>query len=156
MKKILLAFSIISFPLTAMAADKPSHMSDGTIDAAVKKFAPSFCVKTVDGIKEAAEKVHDCYQKTPKDSPDLEICFLGDGAVNLIIQPETEEAQAVGKTSPFDKITYFSKVETAKRMKERSDFPKYKNYTNQENLDYQKNSIKLFTRKIIAFCKHSH
>lgn len=156
MKKLFLVLSIIALPLTVMAADKPDRMSDSTIDAAVKKFGPSFCAKTVDGIKEAAEKVYDCYQKTPKDSPDLEICFLGDGAVSSIIRPLTEKSEALGKTNPFEHITYFSNVEITNRTKEKYEFPKYKNYTNQENLDYQINSGKLFINKANASCNPSH
>ncbi|EHD14272.1 hypothetical protein CIN_02040 [Commensalibacter intestini A911] len=156
MKKLLLALSIIALPLTAMAADKPDRMSDATIDAAVKKFGPSFCAKTVNGIKDAAEKVYDCYQKTPKDSPNLEICFLGDGAVRSIIRPLTEKAEALGKTNPFEKITYFSKPNITKRIEEKYNFPKYKNYTNEEKLDYQVNSIRLFANKANASCNPSH
>lgn len=156
MKKLLLALSIIALPLTAMAADKPDRMSDATIDAAVKQFGPSFCAKTVDGIKEAAEKVYDCYQKTPKDSPDYEICFLGDGAVTSIIRPLTEKAEALGKTNPFEKITFFSNPNITIRTKEKYKFPKYKNYTNEEKFDYEINSGKLFINKANASCNASH
>lgn len=139
-----------------MAADKPDRMSDATIDAAVKKFGPSFCAKTVDGIKEAAEKVYDCYQKTPKDSPDLEICFLGDGAVSSIIRPFTEKAEALGNANPFEKISYFSNAEITKRVKERMSFSKYKNYTDEGETDYQINSGKSFVNKANASCNPSH
>jgi len=156
MKKLFLVLSIIALPLTAMAADKPDRMSDSTIDATVKQFGPSFCAKTVDGIKEAAEKVYDCYQKTPKDSPDLEICFLGDEAVSSIIRPLTEKSEALGKTNPFENISYFTNAEITKRTKEKYNFPKYKNYTDDEKLDYQITSGKLFVNKANASCNPSH
>lgn len=156
MKKLFLVLSIIALPLSAVAADKPDRMSDATIDAAVKQFGPSFCAKTVDGIKDAAEKVYDCYQKAPKDSQDLEICFLDDGAVTSIIQPLTEKAEALGKVNPFENITYFSEPEILKRTKEQYEFPKYKSYTNEEKLDYQINSGKLFVNKVNTSCGVSH
>jgi len=156
MKKLLLAFSIIALPLTAMAADKPDRMSDATIDAAVKKFGPSFCAKTVDGIKEAAEKVYDCYQKTPKDSPDLEICFLGDEAVSAIIQPLRRKTEALGKINPFENITFFTDSKILERVEKMRNFPKYKSYTDEEETEYQVKSIKDFVNKANASCNASH
>lgn len=155
-EKLLLILSIIALPLTAIAADKPDRMSDSIIDAAVKQFGPSFRAKTVDGIKEAAEKVYDCYQKTPKDSPDFEICFLGDGAVSSIIRPLTGKSEALGKTNPFENISYFTITEITKRTEEKYNFSKYKNYTADEKIDYQISSGKLFVNKANASCNHSH
>lgn len=155
MKKLLLALSIIALPLTAMAADKPDRMSDATIDAAVKQFGPSFCAKTVDGIKEAAEKVYDCYQKTPKDSPDLEICFLGYNAVYPIIERVNNKSNVLGKESPFKKIIYFSKEERLKNISEILNYPKYKNFSKQQWSDYQSQSIKDFVNKANASCNPS-
>ncbi|CAI3960694.1 hypothetical protein [Commensalibacter communis] len=156
MKKLLFVLSIIALPLNAIAADKPDKMSDSTIDAAVKKFGPSFCAKTVDGIKEAAEKVYDCYQKTPKDNPDLEICFLGDNAVYTIIERVRNKSNSLGKNDPFGHIIFFSEPEILKRVKELQIFSKYKNYTDEEKTKYQVKSIKDFINKANASCNPSH
>lgn len=82
--------------------------------------------------------------------------LLGDEAVSSIIQPLKRKTDALGKTNPFEKITYFSNAEVIKRTKETYDFPKYKNYTDQEKLDYQINSGKLFVNKANASCNSSH
>lgn len=156
MKKLLLALSMIALPLTAMAADKPDRMSDATIDAAVKQFGPSFCAKTVDGIKEAAEKVYDCYQKTPKDSSDYEVCFLGDNAVNTITSRIRDKTNALGKENPFQNIVFFSEDNFAKRFKDMWSFPKYKNYSQQELSNYHQTSGKIFGNRLYASCKTLH
>lgn len=156
MKKLFLVLSIIALPLSAVAADKPDRMSDATIDAAVKKFGPSFCAKTVDGIKEAAEKVYDCYQKTSKDSPDYEVCFLGDNAVNTITSRIRDKTHALGKENPFQNIVFFSENNFSKRFKDMWDFPKYKNYSQQERLNYHETSGKIFGNRLNVLCDHSH
>lgn len=110
----------------------------------------------VDGIKEAAEKVYDCYQKIPKDSPDLEICFLGDGAVNTITSRIRDKTNALGKENPFQNIVFFSEDNFLKRFKDMWNFPKYKNYSQQELSNYHQISGKIFGNRLYASCKTSH
>lgn len=150
-KEILFTLSLIAFPLTAIAADTPTKMSDTIIDTAVKEFGPSFCNKTISGLQKTAEKIHLCYQKTSKDSPDLEVCFLGDEVLSSLIQPMRTISGAIGGKKLS--IPFFSDVEIFDRQDVINQFPKYKNYTDQEKKAYQENSVNAFFDKANASCQ---
>lgn len=153
MKNILLILPLISLPLSAMAADKPTQMSNTTIDAAVHQFGSSFCQKTINGLKVTAEKIQDCYQKTPKDNPDYEQCILGDEVLTSLIQPMRSISGAMGQPKPLNDMAFYSNEAIFNRADEISKYPKYKNYTDKEKTGYQERSVNAFFDKANTLCK---
>lgn len=153
MKKTILILSFISLPLTAIATDKSEKMIDTTIDAVVKKFGPSFCDKTIKGLRVTANRIQNCYQQTPKDSNDYEQCILGDEVLTSIIQPMRAISGAMGQPKPLDDMAFYSTEAILNRADEINAYPKYKNFTDKQKTDYQEQSVKAFFDKANASCK---
>lgn len=133
MKKFLLALPVLAFPLIAQAADKPTHASEAMIQATEKRFLPKYCAE---GMKRLTADVYDCYLQTKDTDQKKEECMIGDFMASGVIMRVNERAVALGNSPKYD-IPFF----TFSKMKQRAEnfitqSPKFKNYSQQEFLNY--------------------
>lgn len=122
MRKLLLALSILTLPITANAQTPPKQLSEATIQAAIDRFVPGYCE---DGIKGLIIPVYDCEANTPKYSPESEVCLIGDMTLIVNTSKSQKRSQTLGEKDIFKDIPFVQMDAFNKRINEYLSFPHY-------------------------------
>jgi len=155
MKKLIIFFSVLALPLTAMAQDKSTKMSNKVIDAAIDKFVPLVCKK---GLNEALIEVQKCYKNTPATYPEIEQCLVADSFVSFIMNiknnNDIENHTSIRYPTPYINVNqYVQRLE-----KYRKEIPQYQQYSRSDFRKYVSQSIDdlLEERALMQHDKSNH
>lgn len=122
MKKILLALTVLTLPFTSNAQAPTKQLSEATIQAAIDRFVPAYCK---DGIKGLITPVYDCEADTPKDSPESEVCLIGDMTLIVNVIQLRKKSHQLGEKDIFADVPFVQKDHVNKRLNQYISLPHF-------------------------------
>lgn len=133
MNKIILALTLTAVPFAMQAStwaqdEHPMKVSEKTIQAAIDLLAKPYCDASNyhEAYKAQARAVYECYLHTPNDSPNIEVCLLGDYEMDASANTKRQEDLAIGDPEPFTDIPYLAPYVTFIRQMKIIHLPYFK------------------------------
>lgn len=157
MKKILFALTALVLPMAAQAQVEtaPATMSSATVDATVNKFVHAFCPPDSQGggVRGLAKAVQTCYEDTKEDSPDIDICMLGDYTLVAMAHYRRDKNEKLGLDDPNADIAFITKDAFVTRYANYTNLPRFAKLGSKGTLNYFKPNTKIVGEKLGKRCQ---
>lgn len=127
MRKLLLALSILTLPITANAQTPPKQVPEAIVQTAIQEFVGPWC-KT--GYMGLITNIQNCYNNISPYDPEIDRCILGDTLLQYATNVMHAFSQETGQPDSTANIPFATRNEMDKRLRRSFDAPQYKQILN--------------------------